>query len=239
MVLFVHGVNNKHGFYTMFKLLPLKPHAPIPKIIFQTWKTKDLPVDMKETVDSIKRLNPNYNYHLFDDNECRHFIQTTFDKNVLDAYDALIPGAFKADLWRYCILYRYGGIYLDIKYKPVDNFSFDSLLFKEHLVMDVDDGIYNAFMMVRPKNPIILKFIHKSVTNIKNRYYGDHPLDITGPKMIKTIVPRNDPIVDLVHTDFPRLIKYNNKILLKEYRGYRLDRKECYHQLWHERKVYS
>ena len=47
---------------------------------------------------------------------CREFIKNNFDLDILNAYDILKPGAFKADLWRCCILYIYGGIYLDIKY---------------------------------------------------------------------------------------------------------------------------
>ena len=46
-----------------------------------------------------------------------HFIKSHFSKRVLYAYDKLIPGAFKADLWRYCIIYINGGIYIDIKYE--------------------------------------------------------------------------------------------------------------------------
>ena len=50
----------------------------------------------------------------YDDKECRDFIKEHFHKNVLLAYDALIPGAFKADLFRYCELYINGGWWFDI-----------------------------------------------------------------------------------------------------------------------------
>ena len=49
----------------------------------------------------IKNLNPKFNYFLFDDNDCREFIRLNFRPDVLNAYDRLIPGAYKADLWRY------------------------------------------------------------------------------------------------------------------------------------------
>ena len=32
---------------------------------------------------------------------------------IKDAYDSLPIRVMKADLWRYCILYKYGGIYAD------------------------------------------------------------------------------------------------------------------------------
>ena len=53
-------------------------------------------------------------YFLYDDDECSQYIKTNFSSDVLTSYNTLIPGAYRADLWRYCILYKYGGIYLDI-----------------------------------------------------------------------------------------------------------------------------
>jgi mannosyltransferase OCH1-like enzyme len=38
-----------------------------------------------------------------------------FDERAARAYHALIPGAAKSDLFRYCVLYDRGGVYLDIK----------------------------------------------------------------------------------------------------------------------------
>ena len=102
----------------------------IPCNIFQTWETKILPPSMFETISKIKRQNPRFKYFLFDDNDCREFIKTHFPTNVLNAYDSLIPGAYKADLWRYCILYKMGGIYIDIKYEPINGFKFYNLLEK-------------------------------------------------------------------------------------------------------------
>ena len=54
-------------------------------------------------------------HYLFNDADCRAFIINEYPPDVLTAYDRLIPTAFKADLWRYCVLYKYGGVYLDIK----------------------------------------------------------------------------------------------------------------------------
>ena len=48
----------------------------------------------------------------------------------------MVPGAYKADLWRYCILYIYGGIYIDIKLEPINGFRFRELLDKEYFVLD-------------------------------------------------------------------------------------------------------
>jgi mannosyltransferase OCH1-like enzyme len=95
---------------------PLKTNynIVIPTNIFQTWHSKLLPPLMAKSILLIKHLNPRFKYFLYDDNECREFIKNNFKSDVLWAYDSLIPGAYKADLWRYCVLFIHGGIYLDM-----------------------------------------------------------------------------------------------------------------------------
>ena len=64
---------------------------------------------------SFNRVGIDCIHYLFCDSECRSFIAREYPPDVLMAYDRLIPTAFKADLWRYCVLYKYGGVYLDAK----------------------------------------------------------------------------------------------------------------------------
>ena len=64
---------------------------------------------------SFNRVGIDCIHYLFCDSDCRSFIAREYPPDVLMAYDRLIPTAFKADLWRYCVLYKYGGVYLDAK----------------------------------------------------------------------------------------------------------------------------
>ena len=97
----------------------LSNYNKIPLKIFQTWETKSLPKYMKNVSDTIRKCNPEFEYFLYDDKDCEKFIEKNYPFDVLTAFNTLIPGAYKADLWRYCILYFYGGIYIDIKFKPL------------------------------------------------------------------------------------------------------------------------
>jgi mannosyltransferase OCH1-like enzyme len=193
----------------------------IPLNIFQTWHTKDLPPLMKKVVNYIKANNPAFNYYLFDDNDCREFIKNNFDNNVLNAFDSLIPGAYKADLWRYCVLYKNGGIYLDIKYKPMTRFKFINLIEKEHWVLDADkNGIYNALMVCSPGNNILLEAIKQIVINVKNRYYGNASLEPTGPLLLAKYFNReqknNFDMHHLCIENFDnRFILFNNYFIFK------------------------
>jgi hypothetical protein len=95
----------------------------IPLILYQTWHSKNLPPKMAQCVEQMIKDNPEFEHRLFDDDDCRLFIKDYYDADILDAYDRLIPGAYKADLWRYCALYKTGGVYLDIKFKCEPGFS--------------------------------------------------------------------------------------------------------------------
>ena len=92
-----------------------KSYKYIPKKIFQTWETNQVTPGMYDAVYTWIDKNPDWEYHFFDKDDRRNFIKDNFPKKVLDAYDNLIPGAYKADLWRYCVLYIHGGVYTDIK----------------------------------------------------------------------------------------------------------------------------
>ena len=239
-------VNYKHKIY-----YPIKKYynSIIPLNIYQTWHTKNLPPLMLQNMENIKQNNPKFNYQLFDDNDCYKFIKNNFDENVLNAYNSLIPGAYKADLWRYCILYIKGGIYLDIKYGSLNNFKFINMTEKEHFVLDANkNGIYNALLVTLPLNQILLKAIHAIVENVKNKFYGKSILEPTGPLLLYKCFTNNDrKQIDMYHiynTFNYRYIVYNNYIILKSYNNYRnesakFQKIDHYSKLWSKRQIYK
>jgi len=221
----------------------------IPKNIFQTWHTKMLPPLMYNAIKKLTKCNPEFSYKLFDDNDCREFIKRHFRADVLHAYNSLIPGAYKADLWRYCVLFIHGGIYLDIKYAPLNGFKFINLCKSEHFVLDSDEaGIYNALIVALPGNKILFSAIRKIVENVKNKYYGESFLSPTGPKLLTKFISVKHPIVDLKHKQIKnvnyKFIYYQNIPVLKSYYGHIVERekhsiKQHYATLWHNKNIYA
>ena len=222
----------------------------VPANIFQTWHTKKLPPIMFNAIQQIKRNNPRFKYYLFDDNDCRVFIEKNFRKEVLKAYDSLIPGAYKADLWRYCVLYINGGIYLDIKYMPVGGFKFINLLEQEHWPLDINkNNIYNALLVCKPKNEILLKAINQIVENVKNKYYGPGFLSPTGPELLGRFFTDSEKNTFKIqheitgNNDFDKVIKFNGYTVLRSYPGYYRERETYskiahYHILWNNGNIY-
>ncbi len=218
----------------------------IPLHVYLTWKTLDLPPKMKQNFIKLCSHNPEFKFHLFDDTQCRAFIATYFPYAV-EAFDTLIPGAYKADLWRLCVLYQYGGIYMDIKLECLGNFKLYSLVDKEHFVLDRpihSPHIYNAFMVCKPNNPFLLESITQLVENVKNKYYGESPLSPTGPEMLGRLALKYSLNVDMRHSlNKDTHIMYKNVAILKNYAEYRKEQLTIspvyYYKLWFNRRIYA
>lgn len=222
----------------------------IPLHIYQTWHDKNnIPPSVSECISNIIKNNPTFTHHLYDTNECREFIKSNFPSIVLDTYDILIPHAFKADLWRYCILYVCGGIYLDVKYMCINNFDFTMLTDSEYFCKDLDrllGGIYNAIIICNPKNEILLKSIYKIVENASKDYYGEYTLSPTGPLMMKHFFS-HDEINNLkltLHEPTKRdlFIAFNNYPILLFHTKYRNDQIKSgkhWSYFWIKRNIYN
>jgi mannosyltransferase OCH1-like enzyme len=224
----------------------------IPLKIYQTWYTKELPTKMKEKVEKLKMDNPEFEHYLFDDNDCRDFIKDHFDEHVLHAYDSLIPGAYKADLWRYCVLYINGGIYMDIKLQCINGFKLIQLTNKNHFVKDRIRplSIYNALIVTRKGNPILWKAIYRIVINVHKKFYGKSALDPTGPVLLGNIILKNriPANIDLHHYKNGGYIIYKNKfVIATQYPEYNKERTKQYSIInskrynlwWDERQIYK
>jgi len=194
----------------------------IPRVIYQTFESHNVPEGMYNAVNSWVHLNTDYEHYFFDEIQRIEFIKTYFDDIVLDSYMRLLPGAFKADLWRCCVLYVKGGVYVD-----ADMICLQSL----SNVIDDDDSfivvrddpmskkfLANGFIASVPNHPFLKKQIDNIVDNVqhlKDIYY----LDVSGPALFGKSV---NQVCELpVDTEFllgkQTLNDYDVKILLHDY----------------------
>jgi mannosyltransferase OCH1-like enzyme len=131
----------------------------IPKVLFQTYGDKNkIP---KKVHNNINEFAKDYKYELFDDNDCYDFILTNYDKKTADKFKTLKTPAHKADLFRYCYIYKNGGIYMDIKtelIKPLDTVFTDNN--NLYTVLSIQRGtIYNGIIASGPGRSIFLDLI--------------------------------------------------------------------------------
>ncbi len=233
--MYMNDYNKKHREIPVNKGVRIL-HDPekeiIPRVIYQTWKTLNLPTKMRENVNLLKIHNPRFVHYLFDDEMCKQFIGEHFGEEVLYTFNKLKPGAYRADLWRYCVLYINGGIYLDIKYRCVNGFTFQELLDKEYFVKDriyngEDCGLYNGLMVCAPRNPALYSCIQDIVRNVQAAYYVKYNnktfisagLMITGPILLGQHVILEQPPI-LRFSKCAQYIQRNGYNILQIYREY-------------------
>lgn len=239
----------------------------IPLVIYQSWKTRDVPPKMKECIDKLKANNPEFDHYLYSDEDCLKFIQDNFDKSVVDAFNTLKPGAYKSDLWRYCILYKLGGVYLDIKFyttTPLKNLilSYNGVFVKDIQVSsqgtgggcEAGFGIYNGFIISQPDNNIFKECIDDIVESCRLKRYKDGFLGITGPCLLASIIKKyrtQEEIDNIPYSVVPinkitynrATIVLNGNVIAEEYEEYRDEQNKTkqpsYGVLWKNRDVYN
>jgi mannosyltransferase OCH1-like enzyme len=235
----------------------------VPLVIYESWKSHDVPEGMRDNILRLLKMNPEFDYYLYSDEECAAFIADNYDQDVVAAFHMLKPGAYKSDLWRYCILYKLGGVYLDIKY--YSTVPLISIIDENPTVFIKDDGaqwiegnffgpecLYNGFMVSPPKNEVFKLCIDEIVESCKSRLYRNNMLDITGPCLLGRIVRNkfsqeymnNIPFVFNALSD---IIVYKDTIILRQYHTYREeqqrmfkgDGKMHYSRLYKNKQVYQ
>ena len=166
-----------------------------PKLIFQTWKSKvSMPDYYARWSESLKRVNPDFAYVLWDDFDNRHFIETYYSW-FLPIYDAYPREIYRADTVRYFFLYQFGGLYVDMDtecLRPVAHLfeSGDVWLGRMGTDPDFPHSIPNAIMASRPLQEFWLVAIHLLVENAKAlgnpaAMAGKGPEAMTGPILLK------------------------------------------------------
>lgn len=157
-VIFFVVTNNHHLVYDVDKVSPPLQFTR-PRNLFLTYTSKSLVP--RKVWASLRTYAPEYTVRFFDDRDCENYIRRWFDASLLRRYQSLKRGAHRADLWRYCVLYREGGLYMDIKtvlVKPVvDIMPMDSNV---TVLSSVPGTIYQGIINSPfPGNPVLRRCI--------------------------------------------------------------------------------
>lgn len=163
---------------------------PIPKTIFQTYKTAKLPALTRWHIGRLKRKNPQYDYQFYDDARIEAFLQAEYGPEVYESYRRINIGAAKADFFRYAILYKKGGIYLDI----------DSLILAklDEFILPQDSAIvslegsqeyYIQFaLFFEAGHPFLEKTLELIISNIRENKYPYQVHKMTGPSAYSSAI---------------------------------------------------
>ncbi len=127
--------------------------------------------------------NPDYKYEFYSDERIEDFLLTEYGTEVFDAYRKIQIGAAKADFFRYAILYKKGGVYLDIDSsinKKLDDFI--KLEDRAVLSMEKNPGIYVQWALIyEAAHPFMEKTMQLMLQNISTNKYPHNVHQMTGP----------------------------------------------------------
>lgn len=190
------------------RIVPLTFEGKFPRVIYRTYNFKEVCIEMfKNCHQKWVDLNPEYSIIWFSNQECDEFMKKYFKGVINDAYLRLKPGAYKADLWRLCILYKFGGFYIDAFVKPYMSLKEMVRNCNTNFISVLDSklsgsGIHNGFIASVKKHVFLKQGIKDIVNHVKHNYYGSCPLSVTGPialsKSIKTVLKnKNEHIIGL------------------------------------------
>lgn len=156
-----------------------QPQRLIPRIVHQTWYEPlepDKYPNMSRLQQSWKQSG--WTHKFYDDATAAVFLEENFPPQVLEAYHAIQPGAFKADLFRYCVLLIQGGVYADmdvlletnLEEAIAPNVGFMTPMDEPGIKVGKQSCLWNGFMAVAPGHPFVAKTIELVVNNIRNRF---------------------------------------------------------------------
>lgn len=150
----------------------------IPRIIHQTYFeeiTENKYPNFSRLVSSWKYSG--WDYRFYDNDASAKFLDIHFPPEVREAYEILAPGAYKADLFRYCVLLIHGGIYADVDVmlnldlnKIDDDIGFIVPVDEPGRSEGVGSCLWNGFIAAAPGHPFIAKVIEMVINIVRNRY---------------------------------------------------------------------
>ena len=162
-------------------------HKNRSKIVMHTYVSNRVKKNMAVNICNTIKMFPGWEFEFYDDKTAREFIKTHFPRDVLDAFDILIPGAYKADIFRLAWLVQKGGCYVDVSMvinKDMNQF-FDTHDYDQFFPIDIPHrtyAIYQAFLCSRTADSPILKHVLNCiVSNVSNKKTGISSLAMTGP----------------------------------------------------------
>lgn len=161
----------------------------IPRILHQIWVGGPVPHRFSDYMRSWTKHHPQWEYVLWTDRnlpELRN--RSTYDRaHTIVPRDAV--GQFRADILRYEILHRYGGLYADMDtmaLRPVDEAIGDHRAFA---AAEDENWVGNTYLACVPGHPVMAELISGIPASVR-RNRRRRPNRITGPRYLTPIWQR-------------------------------------------------
>jgi mannosyltransferase OCH1-like enzyme len=167
-------------------LLRSKSARAIPRIVWLTNYTDQVTLALYFNYLFNRCMAPTHEFRFHGDAECDDFMMTQ-PGEIAEAYSKLQIGAARADLWRIAILYRHGGIYMDmdaaLSWPPEFLLGSDQT---ELFARENGGRRTNYFLATVPAHPVLADIATKIVENISANSITS-VYDMTGPTVVHEV----------------------------------------------------
>ena len=160
-------LNSGDGTGTMFgSLNPLS--SSLVRTIWQTYETDydSLHPQIKDTSSTWKTHNPDWEYRYMSSQDRVQFVQKHFDADWYELFTSIPYGIVQANVWRFMVLYVYGGLYTDLDtvcLAPIDDWITPE--YKTIGFVDEEPQFFSLFTLYSSPESIVIK---KTLDSLKN-----------------------------------------------------------------------
>lgn len=169
----------------------------IPKLIHQTAKTAEIDERCRRYQNIVRRLHPDWTYKLWTDADNDAFVKAEYPE-FYPAWTALPKNIMRADVIRYLLMDKLGGLYLDTDYemlRPFDLLDHDAVVPFENDGNDRNGGrkqLGNAFFAAAPGSSFFKEVIRVLQTRPPLAADAD-VLTATGPAFLTAVYESRPP----------------------------------------------
>lgn len=191
----------------------------IPKIIHQTFKSDKLPFLTRWHISRFRKKNPDYTYEFYDDQRIESFLAAEFGQEILSLYQQLNIGAAKADFFRYAVLYKKGGVYVDID-SGIKG-SLNDFIRPDDTAIITREGNPALFaqwaLIFNAGHPFLKKTMEMVADNIRQNRFPHDVHQMTGPSVYTLAIEdvlKNNPETPhrILGTDYDKHLKVKYKL---------------------------
>ena len=198
----------------------------IPKIIHQTYKDNKLPELYKKCQDQIKSICSDFEYRFYSDEDIDSFMLNNYPEYYIQFMN-LPRKIMQLDMFRYFLIYEYGGWYLDMDYYLIRKIDCSG-----EIVLPCSSNnnggntrcLGNCIFGSIPKHPFWKSLMDEMINfNVSKQYSDDSILETTGPCLVTRMWLKSEykneiqiPEKNLFHPPSGQI----NKVKLNELKSY-------------------
>lgn len=162
----------------------------VTKIIWQTNFTNKVALPMYINYLYNRLLSRDWSYRFISTDERLQYINEHATQREIEAYKRLNNGAAQADFWRLFVLYKEGGVYMDIDAHLVWPLSWIVEENDNEIILSRPGKDYtNYFIASSPGNKIFKDILNKVVLNIEsNNKENSNVYGLTGPGVMNEVI---------------------------------------------------